>query len=57
LNSIAIKNATSMPYVKLFTKQSARCVIYSIINLFVRCDHRTLAEESCDLMMFQTPLG
>ena len=31
--------------------------MYMMMELFVGCDHRALAEESRDLTTFQTPLG
>jgi len=57
LNSITIKDAASMPYVELFAEQCAGRSIYSMMDLLVGFDHRVLAEESCDITTFQTPLG
>jgi hypothetical protein len=57
LNSVTVKDAATLPYVKLFAEQSAGCSIYTMMDLFVGFDHRALAEESRDLTTFQTPLG
>jgi len=57
LNSVTIKDAASMPYVELFAEQSAGRAIYSMMDLFVGFDHHVLAEDSCNLTTFQTPLG
>lgn len=57
LNSVMVKDAAMMPYVELFAEQCAGRAIYSMMDLFVRFDHRALAEESRDIATFQTPLG
>jgi hypothetical protein len=57
LNSVTVKDAATMPYVEHFAEQSARCAVYSMMDLFVGFDHRALAEESRDITTFQTPLG
>jgi hypothetical protein len=57
LNAVTIKDAATLPYVELFTEQSAGRSIYTMMDLFVCFDHHTLSDESHDLMTFQTPLG
>jgi hypothetical protein len=57
LNSVTVKDAATLPYVELFAEQSAGHSIYTMMDLFIGFDHRALAEESCDLTTFQTPLG
>ena len=57
LNAVTIKDAATLPYVELFAEQSAGQAIYTMMDLFVGFDHRALAEESCDLTTFQTPMG
>ena len=57
LNAVTIKDAATLPYVEHFAEQSATQSIYTMMDLFVGYDHRTLAKQSCDLTTFQTPLG
>jgi hypothetical protein len=57
LNSVTIKDAASMPYVEHFAEQCAGQSIYSMMDLFIGFNHRTLAEESQDITTFQTPLS
>ena len=57
LNAVTIKDAATLPYVEHFAEQSAGRSIYTMMDLFVGYDHRALADESCDLTTFQTPLG
>ena len=57
LNAVTIKDVATLPYVEHFTEQSARCLIYTMMDLFIGYDHHALADESCDLTTFQTPLG
>jgi hypothetical protein len=38
-------------------EQCAGHAIYSMMDLFVGFDHHALAEESCNITTFQTPLG
>jgi len=52
-----VKDAATLPYVKLFTEQSVAWSIYTMMDLFVGFDHCALTEESCDLTTFQTPFS
>ena len=57
LNAVTVKDAATLPYVELFAEQSTGRSIYTMMDLFVGFDHRVLAEESRDLMTFQSPMG
>ena len=57
LNTVMIRDAATLPYVEHFAEQSVGRSIYTMMDLFVGFDHRALAEDSCDLTTFQTPLG
>jgi hypothetical protein len=46
LNSVTVKDAASMPYVKLFTGQCAGNAVYSMMDLFVGFDHQALVQDS-----------
>ena len=52
-----IKDAATLPYIEHFAEQSAGRSIYMMMDLFVGYNHRPLAEASCDLTTFQTPLS
>ena len=52
-----IQDAATLLYVEHFAEQSTGQSIYMMMDLFVGFDHWALAEESCDLTTFQTPLG
>ena len=57
LNAVTIWDAATLPYVEHFAEQSAGQSIYTMMDFFVGFDHWALAEDSCDLTTFQTPLG
>jgi len=57
LNAVTIRNAAVPPFVDQFIESMAARACYSMLDLFVSYDHRTLAKSSCDLTSFQTPLG
>jgi hypothetical protein len=57
LNSVTVKDSATMPYVEHFVEQCVGRAIYSMMDLFIRFDHRVLTEESRDITTFQTPLG
>ena len=57
LNAVTVKDTATLPYIEHFAEQSAAWSIYTMMDLFVEYDHRALAEQSCDLKTFQTPLG
>ena len=57
LNAVTICNAAVPPFVDQFIEGMAARACYSMIDLFVGYDHRTLDISSRDLTSFQTPLG
>ena len=57
LNAITIRNAAVPPFVDQFIESMAARSCYSMLDLFVGYDHRTLDVSSRDLTTFQTPLG
>ena len=57
LNAVTIHNAAVPPFVDQFIEGMAARACYSMIDLFVGYDHRTLDISSRDLTSFQTPLG
>ncbi|TFY76788.1 hypothetical protein EWM64_g7225 [Hericium alpestre] len=57
LNAVTIKNAALPPFVDQLTESCAGRSCYTMMDLFVGYDHRTLAEESRDLTTFQSPIG
>ena len=52
-----IKDAATLPYIEHFAEQSAGRSIYTMMDLFIGYDHHPLAEASCNLTTFQTPLS
>jgi hypothetical protein len=57
LNSITIRDSGLPPIMDAFVEQFAGRACYTMADIFVGYDHRTLATESRDLTSFQTPLG
>ena len=57
LNAVTICNAAVPPFVDQFVESMAAHACYSMLDIFVGYDHRTLDTASCDLTSFQTPLG
>ena len=57
LNAVTIHNAAVPPFVDQFVEGMAARACYSMLDLFVGYDHRSLDVSSCDLTSFQTPLG
>jgi hypothetical protein len=57
LNAITIRNAAVPPFVDQFVEGMAACACYSMLDLFVSYNHRSLDISSCDLTTFQSPLG
>lgn len=57
LNSITIRDSGLPPIMDSFVEQFAGRACYTMADIFVGYDHRTLAKESRDLTSFQTPLG
>jgi hypothetical protein len=57
LNAVMIRNAAVPPFVGQFVEGMAARTCYSMLDLFVGYDHRSLDVASHDLTMFQTPLG
>ena len=57
LNAVTIRNAAVPPFVDQFVESMAARACYSMLDLFVGYDHRTLDTSSRDLTSFQTPLG
>ena len=54
--TVTIRNAAVPPFVDQFIEGMAARACYSMIDLFVGYDHRTLDISSRDLTSFQTPL-
>jgi len=57
LNAVTICNAAVPPFVDQFVEGMAARACYTMIDLFVGYDHRTLDVSLRDLTSFQTPLG
>ena len=57
LNAITIRNAAVPPLVDQFVEGIAAHSCYSMLDLLVGYDHRTLDVASRDLTSFQSPLG
>jgi hypothetical protein len=57
LNTVTIHNTAVPPFVDQFVESMAAHACYSMLDLFVGYDHRTLDTNSRDLTSFQTPLG
>lgn len=57
LNSITIRDSGLIPHVDSFVEGFAARSCYTMADIFVGYDHRTLHEKSRDLTSFQTPLG
>jgi len=57
LNAITVHDSQEPPLVYLYAEQCSARSIYSGLDLFVGYDHHTLAEESRDYTIFDTPLG
>ena len=57
LNVVTIRNAAVPPLVDQFVEGMAARACYSMLDLFVGYDHRSLDVSSRDLTSFQTPLG
>ena len=56
LNAITICNSQKPLLIYLYAKQCSACTIYSELDLFVKYDHHTLAEELRDYTTFDMPL-
>jgi len=57
LNAVTIKHVGLPPNIEPYAKHCAGQEIYSMGNLYVGYDHAPIAEQSCSLTTFQTPLG
>ena len=57
LNQVTIKNSGVPPVIEEVIEESAGRGIYSLIDILVGYDHRTLAPQSRDATTFQSPLG
>lgn len=57
LNAITIKDSGLPPTVEQYAESFGSRGCYGIFDLFVGFDQRSLASQSRDLTMFQTPLG
>ena len=57
LNAVTIRNAAVPPLVDQFVEGIAAHSCYSMLDLLVGYDHRTLDVASRDLTSFQSPLG
>src|SRR6266702_8561390 len=57
LNAVTIRNAAVPPLVDQFVEGMAARACYTMLDLFVGYDHRSLDISSRDLTSFQTPLG
>ena len=57
LNTITIKDAGLPPNIEPYVEHCAGRAIYLLGDLYVGYDHAPIAEQSRDLMTFQTPLG
>jgi hypothetical protein len=57
LNAVTIRNAAVPPFVDQFVEGMAARACYSMLDLFVGYDHRSLDIASRDLTTFQSPLG
>jgi hypothetical protein len=57
LNAITICNSGILPVADQVIKAMAGWVCYSMLDLFVGYDHRTLDTSSCDLTTIQSPIG
>ena len=57
LNAVTIRNAAVPPLVDQFVEGIAAHSCYSMLDLLVGYDHRTLDIASRDLTSFQSPLG
>ena len=57
LNAVTIRNAAVPPFVDQFIESMSAHSCYSMLDLFVGYDHRTLDVSSRDLTAFQSPLG
>ena len=57
LNAVTIRNAAVPPLVNQFVEGIAAHSCYSMLDLLVGYDHRTLDIASRDLTSFQSPLG
>ena len=57
LNAVTIRNAAVPPFVDQFVKGIAGNSCYTMLDLLVGYDHRTLDISSCDVTSFQSPLG
>ena len=57
LNAVTIRNAAVPPFVDQFIESIAGRACFSMLDLLVGYDHRTLDISSRDLTSFQSPLG
>jgi transposase InsO family protein len=57
LNAVTIRNAAAPPFVDQFVEGIAGRSCFSMLDLLVGYDHRTLDISSRDLTSFQSPLG
>jgi hypothetical protein len=57
LNAVTIQDAGVPPYTEQLAKNCDGRAAYSLLDLFVGYDERTLTVKSRDLTTFQTPLG
>ena len=54
---MTIRNAAIPPFVDQFVEGIAGHSCFSMLDLLIGYDHRTLDVSSCDLTSFQSPLG
>ena len=57
LNAVTIRNAAAPPFVDQFVEGIASRSCFTMLDLLVGYDHRTLDVSSRDLTSFQSPLG
>jgi hypothetical protein len=57
LNAVTIQDAGVPPYTEQLAENCGGRAAYSLLDLFVGYDERTLGVKSCDLTTFQMPLG
>ena len=57
LNSVTVRNSGVHPLADQLIEAMAGRACYSMLDLFVGYDHRTLDVSSCDLTTIQSPIG
>jgi hypothetical protein len=57
LNAVTIRNSGVPPFTDQLIESMAGRSCYTMLNLFVGYDHRTLDVSSCDLTTVQSPIG